>query len=660
MPKRLMFDNEPPESLSAYDLAREINLILHSNKASKAEMLSEYAAWRAAWYVMTGKEMYADDTSDVNYAKLASVKNQLQQMGIGRYASQMYMNTKPAPYPQDLNYSAFLREHIQELELEEPESGKVTALLDGLNRGYNYRRGQNQLTCYEFMRDNLRDRVNTEGVPYEHRDRSTYEYEADADTWKKYTAMSACIQGVGSEVLSAKKVEQCKNAPFDNLMLRNKRTVEKVNRGEYDNVQAARKKVIDSFTFNDEHDFNVSKHVTSGIFRSMINRGEGDRNKPEIKRKPEYHDLMLSIQDYLAEPNRLKAAEKSANILVAVEKFTKGRKSNFASTEDRWMVNQAMNILAAAVPDAVHNPSVKPLLDRFHKVRKYRLQSDLEFPDHQFKSALDTNAQKRPVSGDPYRYDADEMAEGESWGRQQNEQDIQKDLYGEPEPERRAAPRALPPKPERRQKNPTKIESPKIPEKRDPINKNDYVNPKDRSDMEKELYGAEDSELEPEFEKNEQNPIRVSKAYEPVRDFINVITEIQEEAGNLKKDYLMEKFARMVALNQMIPSADAPDLIDENEISRRAEELQKDPVIELMADQYRENESIQKNMLIQAQKKKDGGEYFGSGIGQLYDTYRADMQKNPQNYKDYLKQPEIRAEEPKVIKQPEERQPGVC
>jgi len=77
MPKKELFEKRQPETVYSSELNAEIGVTIRANRLSKSEMLGELMAWRAAWYVLTGKDMHIDDESAVPYAKLLNVKNSL-------------------------------------------------------------------------------------------------------------------------------------------------------------------------------------------------------------------------------------------------------------------------------------------------------------------------------------------------------------------------------------------------------------------------------------------------------------------------------------------------------------------------------------------------------------------------------------------------------
>ena len=165
------------------------------------------------------------------------------------------------------------------------------------------------------------------------------------------------------------------------MMLRNKQTVEKMKRGDLAGVTEDYRKTLNSFTFRDKDELKLMQEQADKLEEEMRQMNMRATNSQE------WRDLRYALINF-SKADSKDAAKRSAEVLMAVEKFTKGRKSE-QDAETQACVDKALKGLSICVPDARNNPSVKPLVNRFNQVRGWHLfQKGIELQDYGTASAL--------------------------------------------------------------------------------------------------------------------------------------------------------------------------------------------------------------------------------------------------------------------------------
>ena len=627
-----IFENNAPETVSGDDIARQLNRYLRDHRASKSVCLGEYFTWRAAWYMMTGRYLPNDGGQPVNYMQLADIAQQLKNLGSMDYARMGWLNTVPTPYPKDLNVDVFLSNVWDSVVLEPPGDIDFNGHRDALRGQIENRKGN--FNCVEYQLNAARNAENRENRRYSHSDKSTYEYEAPEEMWRDYAAVSACLQGRGCEPLNDEKIGETKANAVDYLVMKNKQTVEKLQHREYRKVREAYKKTLNSFTFADPAGLRAAQQDSQRV----LDRIDGRADSP-LSRSPEFMRVVDDLEGFRNARTPEEAAEYSADLLVAAEKFTKGRKSLYASDEEQRLVRDTLSAIAVAIPDAVHNPSVKPLIDRFNSVRKVRFQEQVRLRDYHRPCAVNAYPNL------PYQL-------GRKKAQQERTQNqLQDELYREEGPAANPAPAPRPV--QQGQPNavgsempvPLNLRAPAIEDQ--PVNEEDLAPMDEGNDLQAALYGEEQPDLGKEFEKMDQKPVNVEKAYEDAGDFKNLFKTLSDGSLiTLGKPVFKEQIAKTLAIYYTKPFVNAPHLVDANVIKRKAEELKKDPIVEKIADDL-ENMKARRDDFRKIAEASDGqtkehpNVRFAKFCSSVYAYYRKHMPKNAEDEKEDEKQPEV-------------------
>ena len=351
----------------------ELDKTLDEADASFEERVGEHMAYRAALFLLRGDE---DDITerDVDSDKLMFYAHQLKKMGgmnIKEYAKRCYGGVDPEKVDlKELKFDYYLYHVVDLLDLQEPDDRyDLLAAKEDLGSRLQDQEEDNKLIFadYWLSRNDDRQAAKNAGECKEE-DKSVYEYEAPYQVWKNYAAGMHFRYNRGAVPASRKNVEKLKRSPFDVLTLRNKRTVEHLKRGEMDSVAAARQKTEKSFTFLREKELAAAQQEAQQLSRQM-HSCTGDAAGTR-----EWGALKSAVFKFQTAETQVDAARASAEVLLAVEKFTKGKKNASQSPEVKACVDLALKSLEVAIPDAARNPSVRPLVDRFNDVRRYRLQ----------------------------------------------------------------------------------------------------------------------------------------------------------------------------------------------------------------------------------------------------------------------------------------------
>ncbi len=338
-------------------------------------------ALNAAHFLLSG----GDPEKKVDSAELRQMGTQLKKLGMKEYGDQCYGRMDYTP--DQVRFEGFLLQHFDSLVLPDALQDQIPAMKEQLQRRMQERSetwGEYWLRMADKREDGRKKR------PYQEKDESVYEYEASEEDWKLAACCTRlCIQQGGMPVTDA-DVKTAKNNVFAKLLLRNKRAGEVMRRGELANYMYGFNMTIDSFTYADEDQLKMAQDDTRELLASMRNY-EG-----ELSQDPKWRQVLQAGQAFADCEDLEDAAEKSAEVLLAVEAFTKGRKSNYNNKTTRDMVSDSLTLLAKSIPDARNNPCVKPLIGRFNDVRAHRLQSRVELPDYGYRSARSQQFEKKP------------------------------------------------------------------------------------------------------------------------------------------------------------------------------------------------------------------------------------------------------------------------
>ncbi len=658
-----IYENNAPETVYGTDVANQLGRYLQAGNADKSTSLGEIFTWRAAWYMMTGRILPNTGNNPVNYAKLSNIAQQLKDLGSMEYARQAWLNAVPSPTPNDLNFNVFLA-NVWDRVVTEPHMGvnfnghRDAVISDAQRQSGN-------LSCAEYYLNAAENAGNRENPEYRYSDKSTYEYNAPENVWRDYAAYSACLQGRGNEKLTDEKIAETKKNAVDYHVLKNRRTVEKLQNGEYAKVKEAYRKTLNSFTFSNIDDLKAAQKDLDGdpeSGRKGILEMMGDRLAPPMTDSKEWSNIIEDLNSFHDAKTPEEAALYSADLLMNVEKFTKGRKSLWATQEEQLLVRDCLRAIAVAIPDAVNNPSVKPLINRFNTVRKHRLERRVTLRDYHRPAATDRYPQL------PYP--------GQRALQPAKEKRVMADIYTEIDPITGEAPKARPQQQNSAPQNPApqgnnppqgqpqpvpqnknivhEKEAPvsqndKAPEiKNQPDNEDDYAPIDEGNDMQEFLYGEEQPDLAKDFEEMDQYPISLEKAYEDAGDLMNLLKTLSDgQCAQFGKNFMTEQIAKMVALHNTKPFENAPDQINRNAWRAKTEDLKNDPIVQQAAQDFidmKERRDDFRKMVDASEKQTQEPKNvrFVRFMDGVYNFYKKRMNKPAAEEKEDEKEPQVR------------------
>ena len=229
---------------------------LKEKNASYETRLGQHMACRAAIYLLYGKE--GEDIhptiTDIDSEAVTYYANKLLTMdpSIKDYAVRCYGGIDPERVDlRKLKFEYFLYHNLDKLQL--PTLTEM-AVRPGLRKTLKNRERNDNLSCADHWYSRWPDQEAARNRgDHQEKDESVYQYEAPDSVWKDYLAASYLADNMG--VISTKDIvrnSNRRNNPFDKLTLRNKQTVEKVQRGEFSAIRQARKDTEASFTFRRE------------------------------------------------------------------------------------------------------------------------------------------------------------------------------------------------------------------------------------------------------------------------------------------------------------------------------------------------------------------------------------------------------------------------
>ncbi len=352
----------------------------------------------------------------LNYDQVRKVSENLKKKGILQYAEDNYgyllkgglknENGEPISIvPQEeMKIEGFLLANMDRLGISEEDVGYAEMRKSELRDEMNSR----SMTWREYWDFRSPDRGRLPaGAPLREKNESVYEYEAADDDWKRFAAVSHVLKGDGGRAMNRDEIERVKTLPIPKMMLRNKQTVEKLKRGDRTGVTEDYQKTLNSFTFRNDDDLKLMQTEANKLENEMR------QTQAQAANSQEWRDLRYALLKFSKAETKEDAARRSAEVLIAVEKFTKGRKSKQqAETQD--CVDKALKGLSICVPDAANNPSVKPLVKRFNQVRGWHLgQKPIELQDYGTESLLGPERKESISENDSLNIAVDH-------GRQQN------------------------------------------------------------------------------------------------------------------------------------------------------------------------------------------------------------------------------------------------
>ena len=202
------------------------------------------------------------------------------------------------------------------------------------------------------------------------KDVSVYEHKCSDNSFRRLAALRHMVDGSGAkEVPSRQALDReaalLRQNPLSAMTLRNEHTVEMLRRGDILGVTERLAQTKKDFSFRSMRELKEAKQRAARI-QAKMNKMEG-----KTASSPEFQALKDALKAFREADYTKKeeAAQRSADVLTAVENFTKGRKNVQRSARAQECVNLALDALVSLVPDAAANPHVSPLIERFNQVR---------------------------------------------------------------------------------------------------------------------------------------------------------------------------------------------------------------------------------------------------------------------------------------------------
>lgn len=237
-------------------------------------------------------------------------------------------------------------------------------------------------------------------------DAPVYEHKCSDNTMRRMAALLHIVGRKSNELYSSKpqmtrEIAKLRNNSLVAMTLRNEHTVELLRRGNMSAVMDRANETKNAFSFKTRQELENAKERVGFVLQKMkVMQGKAASSE-------EFTKLKQSLEAFRqTEWNTKNLAQYSADVLVAVENFTKGRKNVQRSTRAQECVNLALDALVCAVPNAAANPQVKPLIDRFNQVRSARNRVSLaDF------GAARTNTVERIKQAEGYDNELDTLVE---------------------------------------------------------------------------------------------------------------------------------------------------------------------------------------------------------------------------------------------------------
>ncbi len=689
VPKTKLIDKNDNKMLNSNELMKLIETKSRQDDMSKNDIISLWFTYRAAWYALTGERLNPGNKSSVSASSIEDMAGRLRACGSDKYARMKYGNSKPEF--MEVEYDTFLAMNWDSVhqhgEDYNPDNDPYKDYKDHLVDYITHWRPKT--TCVDYIAFVHPGVVREPGREYQNPDKPVYEYKANDLQWKKLTALITSFRQEGDTPLTQELIDNTKNEALLACAMKNKRLTETLDNNNYTEARDILKRTKASFSFGEKYDLDNAQMYAKDVLDNIkdFNRG--------LAATPEFRAVVKSLKGFVKATDFDEAAEWSAQVYLAVEKFTKGKKSKwlFSSTEKTYLVEQALQAVAAAVPDATHNPTVRSLLDRFDAVRGHRLQDRVEIIDYTLSSAADRakkmNLKKAVIDQDGI---IDEIYNEDNHALEDDELNLnivkhsRASLKEDDEPEQEEPEQEEPEK-----KEPEKKES----EKKEPVinndapddqpiiknydpdkDNNDLIEPQDKlNDIQESIYGPEKTVSVRE----------ASKKSSFFMDALNSLSDEELSGVNLKSTVKQIAGVLGLKLTKEMSNASRPlkkgeegVQLDENELNHNIAMFKKDPVVKALANDFHTMEKAKarfKSIANECMSAEDPAFKFEDKLTGLYlkrkehirnktegepDIYDIPQKKAPVKHEDVKKAEGVKHEEPKKqeppVKQEEQKQ----
>ena len=200
-------------------------------------------------------------------------------------------------------------------------------------------------------------------------DVSVYEHKCSDNTMRRMAALlhmqnANMAQEIPTKQQLTNEIARLRKNSLINMTLRNEHTVELLRRGNRADVAERLNQTKNDFSFKNRQELLDAQTRAKCVLKKMQTM-EGKAASSQ-----EFTALKTALKAFTETDINVKNLPNfSADVLVAVENFTKGRKNVQRSARAQECVNLALDALVSAVPNAAANPHVTPLIARFNEVR---------------------------------------------------------------------------------------------------------------------------------------------------------------------------------------------------------------------------------------------------------------------------------------------------
>ena len=443
---------------------------------------------------------------------------------------------------------------------------------------------------------------------YSNQNESTYEYEAPEDAWRAYTYNSACVKGQGNRSYTNELIDLTKQNPVDLFVMKNKQTVEKIRNREYGKVRKAYINTLESFTFQTKNYLKSAQEDAKRLLKRLEDVEDdlsaSDLNK--INGDGRYREMKAAIERFADEKDLDAAAERSADVLLAVEEFSKGRKG-FASDVEKRFMRYAVRAIGHCVPDAANNPSVKPLMNRINEVRSHRFMEQLQLPPQVRPSAANrhrftTVNEKTAVTVGPLKnagnmfefYEEEDPADERTTQQKLVQQKIAQQKQMQEKQKQKIAQQNNLFKAAEELMNQEPVDQDEQKKAADDIYKFMYdEEPKDDLNVnDVPQIGAQPENVAPDL----SEWVEKKEIIEPVMGNLEFMENLSDNylKNDLTEESMAKQFATCIAIDayKRIPEAPADHLYDKTAIKKEVETRQDDPAVKEMAHTFKTNKAM--------------------------------------------------------------------
>ena len=265
--------------------------------ASEVEIATELLAYQAAAFLLNGPEKDQDVIDPIPTAAAENLAEQMKDLGLTGYVKHTYKN---GVQKEDLHYEHFLALALDKLNLS--QAGLMADDKERVRQQLNERLENVPMNYVDYWGKNVKR--NEKNLPYKNSNVFTYEHKPAEDDWKLFSATAMYMSGRGGKPFKQAVVEEFKEGPVNQLVMKNKQTIEKMRRGDYEGVKNAAYELRRSFKFADMETLkNAQREARIHLdFMAMT-----DATRARITKTREWKELREAIEQFADAQNNVDA-----------------------------------------------------------------------------------------------------------------------------------------------------------------------------------------------------------------------------------------------------------------------------------------------------------------------------------------------------------------